>query len=179
MSAILVGYLVGLFGGISPGPLAVALVERSGEPRRAMLLHLVVCVALGLGAGPLLRVAAETPSRRIALALAYVAFGIVLSVRHLRRGAPRKLAGVELATKWILVVGFAAWTGLVGHDLASGLGFAAGVWGGVATWFGALAFLGGRLKARHIDAWLRACTAVVAGVLIVAGIYAAREFSKT
>ena len=133
MSAIFLGTLIGVFGALSPGPLAVALVARSCEPRRGMLTHLVVCVALGLAMGPLLRVAAETSSRKIALALAYVAFGTILTVRHLRAGAPRELGGIELAARWILVVGFAAWTGLVGHNLASGLGFAGGVWAGVAA----------------------------------------------
>lgn len=179
MSSIVLGFLVGVFGALSPGPLAVALVARSGEPRRGMLTHLIVCVALGLGMGPLLRVAAETPSGKIALALVYVAFGIVLTVRHLSKGAPRKLGGIELVAKWILVVGFAAWTGLVGHDLASGLGFAGGVWAGVAAWFGLLSTLAAKIGARRMDACLRACTAVVAGVLIAVGIYAAREFSQT
>ena len=179
MSAILLGFLAGVFGALSPGSLAIALVARSGEPRRRMLTHLVICVALGLGMGPLLRVATENPSRRIALGLAYVAFGILLTVRHLRAGAPRELGDVEVAAKWVLVVGFAAWTGLVGHELASGLGFAGGLWAGVAAWFGLLSTLGARLGARRMDGCLRACTAVVAGAFIAVGIYEAREFSQT
>ncbi len=179
MNAILLGLVVGVFGAISPGPLSMALVHGSQAPRRGLLTRLVVCVAAGLAVGPLLRGVAATPSVRIALAFAYVAFGVVLTARNLRPGAPRGLGGLALAIKWVLVVGFAAWTGLVGSDLASGVGFALGVWAGVAVWFCGLATLGTRIHARHADGWFRACTLVVAGVLIAAGVYAAREFSQT
>ena len=166
---LVLGFAIGVVGAISPGPLAVALVHKSQAPRRGMLTHLIVCVAVGLATGPFLRTMATTPSRKTALALAYIAFGALLTARHLLSNRP--LGGVGLAIKWILVIGFAAWTGLVGTDLASGVGFACGVWAGVAAWFFGLAALGSRLGARRVDGWLRAFTLVGAGLLIAIGVY--------
>lgn len=191
-SALPLGLLAGIAGAVLPGPLSVTLAERAASGERGVvvwrgtggaLVHLLSCVAVGLATGPLLERIARTPLERAVLAVGYVVFGAVLVAREAldgrrrRRRAPaaggHALGGLTLATKWVLVIGFAAWSGFVELDAAASVGFAAGVWLGVLAWGVALVLGARAIGVARLGVALRAMTVSGGTMLIGLGVWAA------
>lgn len=154
-NAAVLGLAMGVLGSVAPGPLSVALIFRR-TPAAVLpfpsglggpVVHVILCVAIALCASPLFAAGASTRLGELALGFACAAFGLAVAAAELSEARTRRpdapLESVALSSrililKWLLVLG----TVVTGEGSASTLGwrlaFAAGVWVGVATWFGGL-----------------------------------------
>ena len=179
-AAILTGLCVGTFGALLPGPLSRALIARAeAEGVRGVLrgsgasaAQLMASIAVGLGAGPLVRGVAATCAARLVVAFVYVAFGAGIAVGPLRGGAPS--AGFPtMAAKWVLVVAFATLSGLAPTTTAGAVAFAVSVWAGAFAWLALLAVGVALVRPRDPEGALRGLTLLTATGLVAIGVWTA------
>jgi MFS family permease len=172
VSTLALGFAAGAFGALVPSPLAVTLVERIGRGERGPLLtrglgagvlHLTVCVALGLFAGPMVR----TSGLSVVLPFIYLAFGIALVVREIGGEWP---GTYTLIGKWVLSIGLGAT--FIASDLQAGAGFALGVWLGILAWFAVFSAVAKLSGPALSGAALHRSTLLAAAAWVALAVYA-------
>jgi hypothetical protein len=173
--AFAVGAGAGVFGALLPGPLAAYLMGHEGSARpapSAAARELVIAIAAGLVLGPRVAELLGPPSGLVA-GFACVTYGGILAVAEFARRAWTPAAIPLLAVQWTLLVGFAASLGYTPRTLEGGLSFAGGIWLGVGAWLACLWILGGRIRPRTHERWLRTFTIAVGLGFVGLGLYAA------
>jgi threonine/homoserine/homoserine lactone efflux protein len=202
LTALALGSACGFVGAIPPGPVGLAVMRHASEDRMAAAVRsglggatvdTIICVAVGAGAAPTLARLAS-PAVRGSLSLIYVAIGLVVVVRELRRppvegaqppatprgarlsyaeGVLRGALNPSLVANWALLIAFLLANRVLSPEPASSLAFALGVGVGVASWFTVLARLIASPRSASTPPrsayWVRRATLAGAVMVVLSG----------